>query len=317
MFIKKNTSKISVVSGSYNRLPFLKLMIESVRNELKDFNYEIIIVDGGSDDGTLQWLLSQKDIITIVQHNRGKWNGKQIERKSWGYFMNLAFKCAHGKYVCMLSDDCLVIPGAIKNGYNLFEQELSTGRKIGAVAFYFRDWSKDDNRYYVGYTLGNKLYVNHGIYLKKALEDVNYIDESTYFFYNGDGDLALKIWQKGYECIPSEGSYIEHYPHANLGVIKSNHKKQNKDNKSYFEKWEGIFYNKKKHNIGKSECKVFKDQFLTGNKFINVHQNISAENPEILVKKKNITLRSYLGSLRRKFVNFLNKYLIEFIFCFL
>ena len=107
---------VSVVIGSYNRIDFLKLTLESVRRELEPAAAEIIVVDGGSDDGSLEWLIAQKDIVTIVQHNRGTWRGKPVKRRSWGYFMNLGFKSAQGKYVCMLSDDCLVVPGAIRNG---------------------------------------------------------------------------------------------------------------------------------------------------------------------------------------------------------
>ena len=40
---------ISVVLGSYNRLKFLKLAIESTRKELSDVPSEIIVIDGGSD----------------------------------------------------------------------------------------------------------------------------------------------------------------------------------------------------------------------------------------------------------------------------
>ena len=48
-------------------------------------------------DATIRWLARQKDIVSIIQHNRGKWQGKPIERRSWGYFMNQGFKCARGK----------------------------------------------------------------------------------------------------------------------------------------------------------------------------------------------------------------------------
>ena len=75
---------LSVVIGTYNRLNFLKLFIDSLRKEMGDFPYETIIIDGGSTDETLNWLIEQKDIILILQHNRGEWLGKQIERKSRG-----------------------------------------------------------------------------------------------------------------------------------------------------------------------------------------------------------------------------------------
>jgi glycosyltransferase involved in cell wall biosynthesis len=49
-----NEKGLSVVLGSYNRKRFLKHTLRNIRNELVNFNvpHEIIIVDGGSTDGT-------------------------------------------------------------------------------------------------------------------------------------------------------------------------------------------------------------------------------------------------------------------------
>ncbi len=280
----KKVPLVSIILGSFNRIEFLPSTIQSIRAEAQHLNHEIIVIDGGSTDGSLAWLCEQKDIITIIQHNRGEWLGKTITRRSWGYFMNLGFKAAQGKYVCMLSDDCLLVPGALVNGINHAEQELSRNRNIGAVAFYFRDWSKEQE-YHVGYTLGEKMYVNHGLYLKKALEDVNYIDEETFFFYNGDGDLCLKMWQKGYEVIDSSNSYLEHYPHANPQVRKTNYEKYKQDVDLYLKKWDGIFYDRKKNNLGKTVTKSFNDLAKTGEKFLDLHEKIIAKHPAILAGK--------------------------------
>ena len=67
----KKEIQVSIVLGSYNRLNFIKLTIDSIRRETQNLSHEIIVVDGGSDDGTMQWLACQKDVITIIQHNRG------------------------------------------------------------------------------------------------------------------------------------------------------------------------------------------------------------------------------------------------------
>lgn len=269
------SNKISVVLGSYNRKEFLIATIESIREEIDRLNVEteVIVIDGGSSDGSMEWLIKQKDVISIIQHNRGEWKGKQIERKSWGYFMNIAFEAAKGKYICMMSDDCLVVPNAIKNGYELFEKELAEGNKIGAIAFYFRNWP-EQKKYNVGVTLGDKMFVNHGMYLKSALIDVNFIDEKTYFFYHGDGDLCLKMLQKGYKTIASPNSYVEHYSHANMTVRKSNNERQKEDWKNYLDKWEGVYYDKQKNNYGGWIAKEFHDLSETYQKFVPLHTKI-------------------------------------------
>ena len=97
-------TQVSVVLGSYNRKRFLKAAIQSIRNNGISVPYEIIVVDGGSTDGSLRWLIKQKDIINIVQHNRGSTKGQPVERRSWGYFMNLGFKCAQGKFIVILKN---------------------------------------------------------------------------------------------------------------------------------------------------------------------------------------------------------------------
>ncbi|WP_051220027.1 glycosyltransferase [Rheinheimera baltica] len=230
---------ISVVIGSFNRKALLKRCIDAVRIELAEVKHEIVVVDGGSTDGALDWLITQKDIITIVQHNKGEWNSKEIERKPWAYFMNLAFKICTANYICMLSDDSYIFNKAIINGLSLIEKS-NPEEKIGAVAFYFRDFPLR-KRFSVAYNL-DKLYVNHGIYSRKALEDVGFIDES-YYFYFADTDLVLKLNQKGYKCIPSPNSLVEHIFEATPELRQSNNdwRKQH-DRQQLIDRWCGIAY---------------------------------------------------------------------------
>jgi glycosyltransferase involved in cell wall biosynthesis len=256
---------ISVVIASYQRKNLLQKTIQSVRTNNIKLPFEIIVVDGGSDDGTLEWLIRQKDIITIVQHNRGEFKGKPIKRRSWGYFMNLGFKAAQGWYILMLSDDCLLLADAVNNAIGYHLRLAESIKNIGGLAFYYRNWPEEE-KYYVQKTLGSKLMVNHGIFLKHALEKVNYADEDRYIFYKADGDLCLKMWQAGYEIVDCPTSFVEHYYDPQEPVRRANNVVLKQDKNAYKKRWEGIYHSKNKHGIKGKIYSEKKDENLTAEK---------------------------------------------------
>ncbi len=259
---------VSFVLGSYNRVHFLKKTIASIRTNGIDVPYEIIVIEGGSTDGALEWLITQKDIITIVQHNRGTFLGKPLPRRSWGYFMNLGFKTAQGKYVLMLSDDCLLLPNAVNAGLARFESVLAEGRRIGALAFYFRDWP-NQKEYGAQLTLGGKLFVNHGMFLRQALQEVEWADEERYIFYKADGDLCLRMWSAGYEVLDSPESLVEHYAHANLQVRQTNEGSVlAHDRAAYLKRWQGIYYFPDQPEARKRLTLQFEDASHTAEQFL-------------------------------------------------
>lgn len=232
---------VSIVIGSYNRRRFLEQAIESIRANGARSSHEQIVVDGGSTDGSLDWLVRQKDVITIVQHNRGDFRGTPVQRRSWGYFMNLGFKAAQGKFILMISDDCLLVPGAIDRGVERFKELEARGRRVGGLAFYYRNWP-NEQEYYVQRTFGGKLMVNHGLFERSALEAVGWVDEDRYQFYKADGDLCLKMWQAGFVIEDCPGAFVEHFESANRAVRKSNRELLARDREAYRQRWEGVFW---------------------------------------------------------------------------
>jgi glycosyltransferase involved in cell wall biosynthesis len=282
---------ISVVIGSLNRRAYIELTLKTLRDELRNIpgSHEIFVVDGGSTDGSIEWLLTQKDVITIVQHNRGEWEGQKIPKRSWGYFMNLGFKAATGKYTVMLSDDCLVVPGAIRNAFEQFETELAQHKKVGALAFWWRNWP-DMKNYWIGKTLGGKMMVNHGMYLSQALKEVDYIDAENFQFYCGDGDLCLKFWEAGYVVEPAHNSYIEHFLEASPKERKVNTMSSNQDFQNYYAKWGNRF----KNNESGANTSIYKEH-IDDNETYKMFSNVS------IVATSRSKIKAQLRQLKRKY----------------
>jgi len=205
-----SVSKVSVVLGTLNRLSYLQATVSSIRQSALSLPMEIIVVDGGSTDGTLKWLAGQQDVIAIIQHNISFVDGKKVRKKSWGYFMNLGFKVAQGELICMISDDSVLHRDALSKGIETYERMSAAGRKVGAVAFRWRSYPEETN-YRVGFTLGNRMFVNHGFYVRDALESVGWLEEEALKFYFADGDVCLKLADHGYEVICGEESFVEHF----------------------------------------------------------------------------------------------------------
>jgi len=82
---------VSVIIPTFNRLNLLKQTVTSVKNQtFRDF--EIIIVDDGSSDGTWEWLEPQPDIRILRQQNSGialsRNNGAAIAQGEWLAFLD-------------------------------------------------------------------------------------------------------------------------------------------------------------------------------------------------------------------------------------
>ena len=95
--MKLNKPKVSVILPSLNVIPYIKECIESViQQTLKDI--EIICVDGGSTDGTLEILEEYSNIDSRIKLIKS-------DVQSYGYQMNLGMNYATGEYIGIVETD--------------------------------------------------------------------------------------------------------------------------------------------------------------------------------------------------------------------
>ena len=112
--------EVGILVVTYNRIKLLQECIESLR--LQTFqDYDIIVVNNSSTDGTQEWLNTQSDIITITQKNSGG---------AGGFYTGLKYIAEQGYGYCWLMDDDVVCNS------NALECLLKTAHKYPDSGFF-------------------------------------------------------------------------------------------------------------------------------------------------------------------------------------
>ncbi len=191
---------ISFFIITYNRLDFLKKCIDSLLNSLKDINYEIIIWDNNSDDGTKEYLQAIRNgRIKTILHN------KNIGTNAKGY----AAEMCKGDYLIGIDDDVIEFPAgwvqkmiyAYKNipgiGYlvtDVVQDEYTNGAKFPEEYYTEKVYDKGNITLLWGPTGGWCFMLSKEVYkLTGKLTEVK-----GRIFYSEDGEYINRIIDKGY-----------------------------------------------------------------------------------------------------------------------
>lgn len=183
------TPEISIVIGTWNRLEALKGCIFLCRNSVASIPYEIIVVDGGSTDGSLEWLFSQKDILTVKQ---GRLVGACRA-------FTAGFRLARAPFVAHLNDDDEPQGDCLARAYKYMKAHPD----VGQVAFAFDLYTP--GRYHHESVFGRP-YANKGMTRREVGDrarwwpDGNRWDDGFYT-YAGDCELSCRVWEMGYKVV--------------------------------------------------------------------------------------------------------------------
>lgn len=106
---------VSIIIVNYNTINLTAACIQSVIRYTKDIEYEIILVDNFSKDGS-------KEYFTTLDEIRYIYNTENI---GFGAANNIGAKIAIGKYLFFLNSDTLLIDNSIKHFYQYMEANPS------------------------------------------------------------------------------------------------------------------------------------------------------------------------------------------------
>ena len=120
--------KISVIMPSLNVKPFIEECIESVLNQTLE-DIEIICVDAGSTDGTLEIIkkISKTDSRIKILHS---------DKKSYGYQMNLGISHANGEYIGIVETDDFIDEKMYEKLYDLTDNAAVDIAKVNFYHYY-------------------------------------------------------------------------------------------------------------------------------------------------------------------------------------
>lgn len=103
----------SIITPSWNNLPYLKFMIESIRKN-SVYDHQIIVHVQEGSDGTIQWLEEQGIEYTHTPQNVGICSG-----------FNMAATKASREWLCLTDDDMYYFPGWDKALFDFYvENEM-------------------------------------------------------------------------------------------------------------------------------------------------------------------------------------------------
>jgi len=112
---------ISVITATYNRKKFLRDCIESVANSIlsprKEIAVEHIVFDGGSTDGTNEWIKSTYPSLKYFREER---------IHSPAEARNKAIRHAQGEYIFVLDSDDVILQRTLYHFYTHLERKAES-----------------------------------------------------------------------------------------------------------------------------------------------------------------------------------------------
>jgi len=197
-----NLPILSIVIPSFNQLDGLKKTILSFQNNNKtslEFEYEILVIDGKSTDGSEQWINKNNHLISkaIIEKDTGIYDamnkGVRIAKGKWVWFMGTG-DLPSENWMDLLSDFLKNKPST-HTKLAAFGVHLLSPRESGVPEFYSPKWGAEikwkNTIHHQGVIYSRDVLVRNSE--DKGPFDIRYKVLADYHFH-------LKLWKNGLVC---------------------------------------------------------------------------------------------------------------------
>ncbi len=114
---------VSIIIVNYNTCALTRNCLKSVFEQTKDIDFEVIVSDNGSKDGSIEMIRTEFPQVILIENNLNL---------GFGAANNRGLKIAQGKYVFYLNSDTILLNNAVKCFFDYWENS-SDKDKIGAL----------------------------------------------------------------------------------------------------------------------------------------------------------------------------------------
>ena len=207
--MKEQVKLVSVIVPTFNRKSLLEECVESLM--VQDYpDYEVIVVDDGSTDGTGELLINLSRKYSVLSSFSQKNGGSYAAR-------NLGIKKSNGGIICFTDDDCRVDPDWINNLIKHFDDDEigGVGGKIipSAPTTYIEEYSQRN----IPLNYPKKIeYIAtcNAAYRKDLLDIVGGFDIN--FRSGGDRDMSTQILMTCHKIVYEPDAIIHYRYRSNL-----------------------------------------------------------------------------------------------------
>lgn len=218
--------KLSVITLTLNKLEYTKKFIKSLQKYTKDF--ELIIVDNGSTDGTVEYL-ETLDFIKLI---------KNSENKGFSAGNNQGIAIAEGEYIGFLNNDILLYPNWFEECEKVFNKEKAAFVSPREVNPHFDNINESNYinyfknlRYKFDYQKSFDECVFSCVITKKnVLDNLGTFDERFFPAFFEDNDFKHRAIESGFDVFVSNKVCFFHFG----SITSTNHTKNFEENRKYY-----------------------------------------------------------------------------------